>query len=73
MNVARPLGINWKSVMPDPIPIVFVVGDDVSVLESLELLIQNEGSQPETFASHRNSSIARGLFFRAASSLVGTT
>ena len=31
-------------------PIVFVVDDDVSVRESLELLIDNEGWQPETFA-----------------------
>lgn len=32
-------------------PIVFIVDDDVSVRESLELLIQNEGWQAETFAS----------------------
>jgi FixJ family two-component response regulator len=32
-------------------PIVFVVDDDVSVRESLELLIRCEGWQPETFAS----------------------
>jgi len=32
-------------------PIVFVVDDDVSVRESLELLIDNEGWQPKTFAS----------------------
>ena len=32
-------------------PIVFVVDDDVSVRESLELLIQVAGWQPETFAS----------------------
>src|SRR5215470_15619369 len=31
--------------------IVFVVDDDVSVRESLELLIQTEGWQPKTFAS----------------------
>jgi len=31
--------------------IVFVVDDDVSVRESLELLINNEGWQPRTFAS----------------------
>lgn len=34
-----------------PIPIVFVVDDDVSVRESLELLISQAGWQPETFAS----------------------
>jgi FixJ family two-component response regulator len=32
-------------------PIVFVVDDDVSVRESLELLIRGEGWQAETFAS----------------------
>lgn len=32
-------------------PIVFVVDDDVSVRESLELLIDNERWQPKTFAS----------------------
>ena len=32
-------------------PIVFVVDDDISVRESLELLIQFAGWQPETFAS----------------------
>src|SRR5215468_918932 len=31
--------------------VVFIVDDDVSVRESLELLIRNEGWQPETFAS----------------------
>ena len=37
--------------MPAASPIVFVVDDDVSVRESLELLIQNEGWRPETFES----------------------
>jgi FixJ family two-component response regulator len=32
-------------------PIVFVVDDDISVRESLELLIRCEGWQPQTFAS----------------------
>jgi FixJ family two-component response regulator len=32
-------------------PIVFVVDDDISVRESLELSIRGEGLQPETFAS----------------------
>jgi FixJ family two-component response regulator len=35
-------------------PIVFVVDDDISVRESLELLIRSEGWQPETFASARD-------------------
>ena len=37
--------------MPDVTPIVFVIDDDVSVRESLELLIKSAGWQPETFAS----------------------
>ena len=35
-------------------PIVFVVDDDVSVREALELLICNAGWQPETFESARD-------------------
>lgn len=34
-----------------PTPIVFVVDDDISVRESLELLIHHEGWRPETFAT----------------------
>ena len=37
--------------MPDATPIVFVVDDDISVRESLELLIKSAGWQPETFVS----------------------
>ncbi|HXW07105.1 MAG TPA: response regulator [Vicinamibacterales bacterium] len=37
--------------MPDVTSIVFVVDDDVSVRESLELLIRTAGWQPETFVS----------------------
>jgi FixJ family two-component response regulator len=37
--------------MVDATPIVFVVDDDISVRESLELLIRSAGWQPETFAS----------------------
>jgi FixJ family two-component response regulator len=40
-----------RSPMSDATPIVFVVDDDVSVRESLELLIRSAGWQPETFAS----------------------
>jgi FixJ family two-component response regulator len=39
--------------MPDHASIVFVVDDDISVRESMELLIRNAGWQPETFASAR--------------------
>jgi FixJ family two-component response regulator len=52
MNSARALGHEWKSSPTSPAtPIVFVVDDDVSVRESLELLIRCAGWQPETFAS----------------------
>jgi FixJ family two-component response regulator len=37
--------------IPGDTPVVFVVDDDVSVRESLELLILSAGWQPETFAS----------------------
>jgi FixJ family two-component response regulator len=37
--------------MSHSVPIVFVVDDDVSVRESLELLIRCEGWEPQTFAS----------------------
>ncbi len=39
------------AAMPDPTAIVFVVDDDVSVRESLELLIRHAGWRPETFVS----------------------
>ncbi len=39
------------SPMLDARPTVFVVDDDISVRESLELLIRCEGWRPETFAS----------------------
>lgn len=52
MNLARARGYELGSAsMPPASPLVFVVDDDVSVRESLQLLIQNEGWQAETFAS----------------------
>ena len=39
------------SRMSHAVPIVFVVDDDVSVRESLELLIRCQGWEPQTFAS----------------------
>lgn len=39
------------SSMSDATPIVFIVDDDISVRESLELLIRSAGWRPETFAS----------------------
>ena len=38
-------------IMPDVMSIVFVVDDDLSVRESLELLIRTAGWRPETFVS----------------------
>jgi len=40
-----------SSSMSQATPIVFIVDDDISVRESLELFIRNEGWQAETFAS----------------------
>jgi FixJ family two-component response regulator len=37
--------------MPHTAPIVFIVDDDVSVRESLELMVRSVGWQPETFAT----------------------
>ncbi len=52
MSLAGTLGHEvGSSTMATFKPIVFVVDDDVSVRESLELLIDNEGWQAKTFAS----------------------
>jgi FixJ family two-component response regulator len=52
MSLARAVG---RELGPAPMPpassIVFVVDDDISVRESLELLIQNEGWRAKTFPS----------------------
>ena len=59
-SVAPHPPIHWVEQLPHPIeairvlgvkPVVFVVDDDVSVRESLELLIKREGWRPEIFAS----------------------
>ena len=39
------------SPSPEPTPIVFIVDDDISVRESLELLMSTVDLRPETFAS----------------------
>src|SRR5438132_10647609 len=51
MSVASASGQSSASPKSHATPIVFVVDDDISVRESLELLIRSEGWQPETFAS----------------------
>jgi FixJ family two-component response regulator len=54
MSSASARSLELRSVpVSDAIPIVFVVDDDVSVRESLELLIGYAGWKPETFASAR--------------------
>ncbi len=52
MNLAR-IPVYAKGALPRSAaaPIVFIVDDDVSVRESLELLVRNESWKPETFAS----------------------
>lgn len=53
-HLATALGDGARSAsMSHEIPLVFVVDDDVSVRESLELLIRSAGWQPETFESAR--------------------
>ncbi len=51
MNSASAPGLESVSSKSDATPIVFVVDDDISVRESLELLIRFVGWQAETFAS----------------------
>src|SRR5712671_2539969 len=52
MTLARAFAHQLESSPMTPTtPIVFVVDDDISVRESLQLLIQCEGWRPETFAS----------------------
>jgi FixJ family two-component response regulator len=51
MNSASARSLESVSPKSNATPIVFVVDDDISVRESLELLIRFVGWQPETFAS----------------------
>ena len=51
MSAASAPGQSKASPKSHTTPIVFVVDDDISVRESLELLIRGEGWEPETFAS----------------------
>lgn len=55
-SFARLTAVGHKATLPpmsETVPVVFVVDDDVSVRESLELLIRSEGWQPRMFASAR--------------------
>lgn len=52
MNSVRTVGYESGALpMSDAVPIVFIVDDDVSVRDSLELLVRNENWKPEMFAS----------------------
>jgi len=52
MNAMRTLSCEVRALpMSNTMPIVFIVDDDVSVRESLELLVRDENWKPETFAS----------------------
>src|SRR5271163_5120502 len=52
MNVARATGHRTGlAPMPTTLPIVFIVDDDISMRESLELLVKGENWKPEIFAS----------------------
>src|ERR1700726_115612 len=51
MSASSAHGQSKSSPKANATQIVFVVDDDVSVRESLELLIRSEGWQPETFES----------------------
>ena len=47
-------GESNDAAAPQAIPVVFVVDDDVSVRESVELLVLSAGWRPQTFASARD-------------------
>jgi FixJ family two-component response regulator len=51
MMRGHPAAREESEPMPHATPIVFVVDDDASVRQALELLIESVGWQPETFAS----------------------
>ena len=52
MSVARAAESQVRApAVPAEKPVVFVVDDDISIRESLELMIQNQGWQVETFPS----------------------
>ena len=52
MNAARTLSREAGAIpMASAVPIVFIVDDDISVRESLELLVRDENWKPVIFAS----------------------
>ncbi len=53
-GVNAPDHVSGLSAKPEAAPIVFVVDDDISVRESLEALIRDEGWRPKLFESARD-------------------
>ena len=51
MNFSEYPSPRWRPATSPPAPIVFVVDDDISIRESLELLIRSAGWQPKISAS----------------------
>jgi FixJ family two-component response regulator len=52
MSAARTVSCDARALStPSAVPVVFIVDDDVSVRESLELLVKGENWNPKTFAS----------------------
>jgi hypothetical protein len=51
MSAASAPGLSKLSPKSHATPIVFIVDDDISVREWLELLIRSEGWRPEAFES----------------------
>jgi len=52
MNLARTTGRDMGALpKPADVPVVYIVDDDISVRESLELLVKNENWKPVAFAS----------------------
>jgi FixJ family two-component response regulator len=53
MNLSQSISPACAPILSRTVPTVFIVDDDVSVRESLELLVRIAGWRPETFASAR--------------------
>ena len=62
-SAERPLEV---VTMMDVASVVFVVDDDVSVRESLELLIRPQGGSPKPLPHRRTSCLALASMFPAA-------
>src|SRR6267143_6551725 len=73
MNSASAPGLESGSPKSDAKPIVFVVDDDISVRESLELLIRFAGWQPETFDDDVLLSAIRHAIERSVAALSDVT